>query len=126
MPFDISIDNERGLVNVVLTGPVGVEEFLAGFQRMLGLPDFRPGQKILVDMRAHVHQADGTDIRRIADAFIDAGEAIGRAEVAVVVGPPVSYGLMRMLQAFIEAAPFRFSVFYSLDEAESSLGLARP
>ena len=124
--MDVSIYGDRDLVEVVLTGPVGAEEFLAGFQRMLGLPDFRPGQNILVDMRAHVHQADSEDMRTIAEAFLEAGEAVGRADIAVVVARPVSYGLLRMLQAYIDGAPFRFSVYYSLEEAKSSLGLVQP
>ncbi len=123
MGVEASIDKERGLVSVTLTGPVGFAEFIAGFKRMLGLPDFRPGLKILVDMLEHVHQVDSEDIRRIATVFVENGEALRDTEVAVVVGRPVSYGLLRMLQAFVEDAPFRFFVFYSRSEAEEALGL---
>jgi hypothetical protein len=123
MAMDVAIDAERGVVDVALTGPVGADEFLAGFRRMLQLPDFRPGLKILVDMLAHVHQADGEDIRRIAAVFFENGEAIRGTDVAVVVARPVSYGLLRMLQTLVEDAPFRFSVSYSLEEARKSLGL---
>jgi len=123
MAVDVTIDAELGLANVTLAGPVGADEFLTGFRRMLQLPDFHPGLKILVDMLAHVHQVDGEDIRRIAAVFVENSEAIRDTDVAVVVARPVSYGLMRMLQSLIEDAPFRFSVFHSLEEAKKALGL---
>lgn len=43
--------------------------------------------------------------------------------MAVAVAKPVSYGMLRMLQTEISEAPFSFSVFYDLGEAERALGL---
>jgi len=124
MAVNVTIDAELGLANVTLAGQVGADEFVAVFRRMLALPGFRPGLKILVDMLAHVHQVGGEDIRRIAAVFFENSEAIMDSDVAVVVARPVSYGLARMFQTLVEDAPFRFSVFYSLEEARKSLGLA--
>jgi hypothetical protein len=124
MAVETSIDTQRGLVSMKLAGPVGADEFLAGFTDMLNLPGFGPGLKILVDMLEHVHQVDSEDIRRIAAVFLEHGEEFRGTDVAVVVGGPASYGLLRMLQAFVEDAPFRFMVFYSRSEAEKELGLS--
>jgi hypothetical protein len=122
--IETAIDEKAGLVRMTLTGPVGADEFLASFETMLKLPGFRPGVKVLVDMLEHVHQADSEDIRRIAAVFLEHSEELRGTDAAVVVARPVSYGLLRMLQAFVEDAPFGFSVFYSRSEAEKTLGIA--
>jgi len=124
MAVEVAMDRQRDLVNVKMTGPVGAGEFLSVLQRVLSLPEFHPGMRILVDMLEHVHQVTGDDMKTIAAVLLQKGEAMLGTEVAVVVSRPVSYGMTRMLQALIEDAPFRLSVFYSMEEARKSLGLA--
>jgi hypothetical protein len=121
--FKFEMDVERDLVNVTLSGPLGTEEFLAGFNRLLAHADYHPGMRILVDMREHVHQIGAEGIDQIARTFIHTSEAIRGSVVAVVVARAVSYGLLRMLQIKVSEAPFAFYVFYDLREAEESLGL---
>jgi hypothetical protein len=115
--FKFEMDVERDLVNVTLSGPLGTEEFLAGFNRLLAHADYHPG------MREHVHQIGAEGIDQIARTFIHTSEAIRGSVVAVVVARAVSYGLLRMLQIKVSEAPFAFHVFYDLREAEESLDL---
>ena len=75
-------------------------------------------------MLVHEHQADSEDIKRIASVFLANGAALQGSEVAVVVARTVSYGMLRMLQTFIESAPSRCSVFYDIGEAKELLGVA--
>jgi hypothetical protein len=121
--FEIYVDDERDLIRVALKGPVGVEEFLAGFEHLLSFAGYRPGVKVLVDMLEHVHQVDAVGIKQIAGAFLRNGEALRGSVVAVVVARAVSYGMLRMLQALVSDVPFTFSVHYDLEEAEEALDL---
>jgi hypothetical protein len=43
MAFELDIDAERDLVKVALKGPIGAEEFITGFDRMLAHPSFIQG-----------------------------------------------------------------------------------
>jgi hypothetical protein len=122
--FEFEIAAERDLAMITLKGPVGTDEFLAGLDRMLAHPDLHPGMRVLVDMLEHVHQVDARGIDRIAKAFVLNAEAIRDSVVAVVVARAVSYGLLRMLQIKLSETPLTLSVFYDMQEAKASLGLA--
>jgi hypothetical protein len=121
--FELDIDAKRGLIKVTLKGPVGTDEFLAGFGRLLAHPDFHAGMRVLVDMLGHEHQVGAEGIDQIARAFINSGEALRGSVVAVVVARVVSYGMLRMLQFKVSEVPFTFFVFYDLQEAERALHL---
>lgn len=51
MPVDVTIFRERGLVYVCYTGFARLDETIAALNAYAAHPDFRPGQKQLVDMR---------------------------------------------------------------------------
>jgi hypothetical protein len=121
--FKAEVDVQRDLVKVVLSGPLGTEEFLAGFAGLLARPDYHPGMRVLVDMLEHVHQLDAKGIGQVAEAFMRNREALRGSVIAVVVARTVSYGLLRMLQIKLSEEPYTFSVLYDLQEAEKSLGL---
>jgi hypothetical protein len=121
MPVDVVVDKQSDLVRATINSPTDTDEFLASFERMLNHPDFHPGMKILVDMVNYVHQATSDDMRRIARVFVQNTSAVSGMEVAIVVSQPVSYGMIRMLQAFIEGSPFRLHVFYDVEEAKRQL-----
>ena len=89
--FELEIDSKARPGHRHAEGPVGAEEFLAGFGRMLAHPDYHPGMRILVDMLAHVHQVDA---RTSTDrpGLRTNGEALRGSEVAVVVAEPSTTG----------------------------------
>jgi hypothetical protein len=124
MPVDIVIDTQSGLVRATIENPTSAGEFIAGFKDMLGHPDFHPGMKVLVDMLRYVHVTTGADMRRVAQTFVQSADAVSGMDVAVVVSTPVSYGVIRMLQVFVEGSPFRINVFYDMEEAKRHLGVA--
>ena len=124
MIVDVRVDRGAGLVVAVLEGPVPLEGLVEGIDRMLSDPDFRAGMDILVDMQRHVHQASGADMRRLGDALTSRLEYLKGTRLAAVVSKTVSYGMIRMLQAFVDGAPFQVGVFYTPEEAKEWLGLS--
>ena len=123
MPIAVRIDKEADLVSRTVTGSVSGEELIASFQDTLDHPDYHPGMKSLMDFRLFDHQLGSQDMRKFADFFLERSDAVRGTPTAVVVSQAVSYGLVRMLQAYIEAAPITLEVFYDLEEAERWLGI---
>lgn len=123
MPVDIVIDEKNGLVVRKLTGEVSVDEIIASFAATICRPDYQPGMNTLVDLTAYTHQNDTADMRKIADFFLAHRDRVKGARAAVVVSQTVSFGMVRMLQTFLDRTQMLLEVFYDLGEARAWLGL---
>ena len=77
----------------------------------------------LTDLREAAHHTGPEDIRRIAGLLSRSLERIAEGRAAVVVSQAVSFGMMRMLQAYVDGIPFEIRIFYDLAEARRWLGL---
>jgi hypothetical protein len=125
MPIDIHIDKTRGFLRRTVTGPVTAEEVIAELESTLRRPDYLPGMDSITDLRGNTHRATGEDIRRIADWLLEHGDALHGGKAAIVVSWAVSYGMMRMLQTYLDPAPVAVSLFYDPAEAEDWLKVPR-
>lgn len=123
MPIHTAIDKTTEVLRRTLTGEVTVDELIASFEDSLSHPDYRAGMNSLTDLREYGHQSSTADIRKIADFFIGHTEDIRGGMAAIVVSQTVSYGMVRMLQAYLDASPVSVGVFYDLGEAEQWLGI---
>ena len=124
MPVDIAIDQSRDVIRATLTGLAGTDEVFAAFTKAYARPEYHRGMAALVDARDYPHQNSIEDVRRIADFLTRRPETAGGVRLAVVVSRPVSYGMMRQLQAYLDASPLKVSIFYDLEEAERWLAAA--
>jgi len=77
----------------------------------------------LTDIRDHVHQTTGEDIRKVADFLKERGGYTGNVQHAIVVSRTVSYGLSRMLQMLMDDTPWEVAIFEDPEEAERWLGV---
>lgn len=123
VPIEEAIDKEAGVIRRKYTGMVSGEEIIANFDETVNRPEYRPGMKSLMDFRGYEHQLDSKDMRKMAEFFIEHAESVKGAKAAVVVAHTVSYGLVRMLQVYVEAAPVQVEVFFEMEEAERWLGI---
>jgi len=117
MPIDISIDKERGLFIRTVRGAITTEEVIRSVEQVLAHPDFRPGMKSLSDLRDVIPYTSTTDVKAIAKLILSHSEQVSGVRAAVVVTQAISYGMMRMLQAYCDRSPAEIAVFYDLDEA---------
>lgn len=124
MTVDVQVEQPGSLARVTIGGPVALEGFIQGLETLLGHPDFTPGTDVLVDLLDHVHRTTSADVRALAGALLGASDRLKGSRMAVIVCRTVSYGMARMLQTFVEDAPFRLEVFYDCREAEQWLGIA--
>jgi hypothetical protein len=123
MPVEVSIDKTRGLVSITISGMVGMDAWLARLDSILSLPEYETGMSGLIDIRQADHQTGIEDIARMARYLVRNHKKIKGARIAVIAGATVSYGLMRMLETQVLGLPFKFRVFYDMDEGRRWLGL---
>lgn len=121
MTVDLRVDKSSRVARVTIDGPVAVEGFIRGLEALVAHPEFVSGMDIVVDLGGHDHQATSADMRTLAQAFVEQSEHLRGTRLAAVVSRTVSYGMGRMLQTYLEDAPFRFCVFYDYREAEEWL-----
>ena len=126
MPVHVRIDKNSSVLYRTLTGLVTVDDMIASFHETLQDPDYRAGMNSLTDLSAYAHQNSTADMRRLADFFIAHSDDIRGAKAAIVVSLKVSYGMVRILQAYLDVAPVNVEIFYDLQEAERWLGIIGP
>lgn len=122
MPTIYVIDKEAGILYRTLSGVVTTDELLESFDEALRDPNYRPGMHMLADMREVTTTAHKADVARVASYVKGHLEEIGPLKVAVVAPTAASFGLIRMLQAYLEGAPVDLGVFREMGEAEEWLG----
>lgn len=123
MPVEFEVDHENGLVVTTLIGRVSTQESLAHIEHLVKNPRDYPHVSYLTDLRRAEHQASGEDIRKISESLSAHEEVIAGRKLAIVVSQPVMYGMMRMLELRLDAAPLDVAVFYEMDDAKRWLGV---
>ena len=119
MPIETSIDPDRGLITHVASGDVTPEEIARAADRTLADPDFEPGMDALVDLRdaslAALTSDDLRDMVRHARSRIPRRGSGFRA--AWVAPRDLEFGLVRMLEVFMEDLPSEHRLFRDINEA---------
>ena len=123
MPVEVSIDRTRRVVFITISGTVGMDSWISKLDAVLSMPEYEVGMWGLIDIREADHQTGIEDIAKMARYLVHNYRRIKGSKVAVVTGKTVSYGLMRMLETQLLGLPFKFRVFYEMEEAERWLGL---
>lgn len=120
-PLTYRIDRSLGLVVITYVGKIDVDEVLSKQAEMRALPEFDPDYASLFDYSA----ADLSEIDAVALRRIAAGTPFSsKARRAFLVRDEVSYGLLRMFQAFSEMAGRGDMVQVFLDRDEALRWLA--
>ncbi|MBW1813454.1 MAG: hypothetical protein JRJ39_07210 [Deltaproteobacteria bacterium] len=123
MPVDVSIDKKSDLVLRVVQGLVSTDELLKSLEDVLNHPDYHPGMKSLTDLREATPFTNTGDVEQIANLLQKRKDRFKEGKAAVVVSKEVSYGMIRMLQAYAADSPFEIEVFYDIEEAKKWLGV---
>jgi hypothetical protein len=102
-------------------GAASVQDFVDSAEALTSDPGWRPGMDTITD---HTHldasRLTASDIEQIAGGESEYSDEIGQGRNAVVIGhySPVTYGLARMFEAYIEPlTEATFRAFWTLDEA---------
>jgi hypothetical protein len=128
MAIRVRVDTKLGLVVVVCTGVVTVDEFNRHVAPLVAAPEYKLMPLTLVDTTDAL-RGDGPSTllvehaRRAAENIDD--ELEGGARVAIVATLDEFFGLARMYEMLRDGSPVECQVFRSLPEAEQWLGLSK-
>ncbi len=116
MPITCRFDPDRQVLLETATDTLTAPALLESHTRR------RPhgATKALSDYRATTLHATAPELRMLATA-LEAVEAGQQWAWAVVIQDPASFGLFRMLGAFLEPKGVRLAVFRGMEEAEDWL-----
>jgi len=121
MPFTFKIDKDIGVVYQTIKGPITTKELLNYFFNIFRHPDYKPGMKYLADIREIEPSLFKKDMDAISAYLKKYLDNIGPLKVAVVVLLDSSYGMLRMLQTYLEDAQIEIDIFRDIDEARKWL-----
>ena len=121
--IETTIDQSKDLTVVKATGKMTAEDFLQW------MAEYYAGSVTLLILW-DICEADVSDIR--TEDIVNGAQRLKKlahlryeGKTAVLTGQPLSYGLVRMLEAYseMEGLAFGFKAFKSIDEAMEWLGI---
>lgn len=123
MPYEHTIDPERGLLVVHGRDTLGLVEVKEAALATLADPSFRSDLRILVDL-TRLQRCDlyHEDVRHLAGFLDRYREEIGSARIALVAPVDAVYGVARMWLSLQPEWEAEVAVFRRLDEGLAWLG----
>jgi hypothetical protein len=122
MPLAYSIDRERRLVLITGEAVATPEEWFDMMAEAVADPRYKPGFDFLYDRTKVTHVPDAMYVRAWVFRHAQMMNKAGGGRLAVVVGEPVIYGMIRMASVYAERAGASVAVFWSEREALEWLG----
>lgn len=115
--IDQTVDHERNLTTVTVTGAVDADQVC---RQILGFLGANPTSRVLWDLRSGtLSMLSATDMQRIITDCAEHADKRRGGRTAVLCARPVDFGLARMFETLAELyhVPFDIRVFGEHDEA---------
>lgn len=125
MPVTHAVDQDAGVVRLVLSGVLTAADMVGAVQAVLA--DLEPGRRydVLSDHRGLVEPATREQLLQLSDFLGSRGSPFHDRRWAVIVGSQASYGMIRLLSVHLESVPIWVAPFHDAAEAEAWLARAR-
>ena len=121
MPIEYKIEKDKRRVFAVVTGIVSVKEIVQVITSIMKDPDFMPGFDILSDHTRIERPIETEQLKALVTHINGLATYCSSSRWAVITKKAASYGMMRMLAAYLAIVPLELQVFYSFDDAEEWL-----
>jgi len=121
MPIEKRVEKDKRRVYAILTGIVSFDEMIHTINSSVEDPCFMPGFDVLSDHTKIEEPIKTEQVKALASHIDGLKNYFSGSRWAVVTSKEVSYGMMRMLAAYLERVPMELQVFYSFDDAEKWL-----
>ena len=121
MPIKYKIEKDKKRVFAIVTGIVSVEDIVQIITSILKDPSFMPGFDILSDHTKIERPIETEQLKALVSHINDLATYCSNSRWAVVTSKVASYGMMRMLAAYLAIVPMELQVFFSFDDAEKWL-----
>ena len=115
MKYTIEFGGTPQDVTITTAGLADAKGLVGLVRDLVSSPRFRPGMLILEDnMAIDASKLTSLDLRAQADTVIELSDRIGPSKAAIIVPSPVTFGYVRMWQAYIDSrTAIESRVFYS-------------
>ena len=116
MPFEFLIDKDTQTALVNITGEPNVQECLDAVKKLKARKGFKPGMKVLADLRQSKLALSNTDAQSIAEQLRDLTDSF--RDIALYANPTISFQL-KMLVHFTDLSLLNIQVCESAEEIEA-------
>jgi hypothetical protein len=118
LEYTIEFGGDPHGVTFTTSGAADLASILRANDEFLAHPRLRPGMPILADHTAlDTTPLASSDAKLIGEAYKRFLEAVGQSAIAIVVGHPAAFGLVRMAEAYAGSQQPNMRIFYSRAEA---------
>jgi hypothetical protein len=118
MEVEVSIDGERRIAVVRITGTLDVGELARQAASFVERPDFVPGMPAIFDLRGLDFASFGApESRAVAHVNRKLAPRRGAARVAAVVDGDLAFGILRMHEVLGQSPNLLVRAFRDLEEA---------
>jgi len=125
MPIEYRIEKDKKKVSAIATGIVSVEDMVRATTSIVKDPSFIPGFDILSDHTRIERPLETEQLKALVSHMTGLTTYCSNSRWVVVTSKVASYGMMRMLAAYLAIVPMELQVFYSFDDAEKWLSSPR-
>jgi hypothetical protein len=106
-----SIDAEKGIVYITVTGPMTLAEVKEDLAQADAATSQRPEMPRLIDLRGATQFITSEEMAQFADFAKSGGRGGCRVRRALLVGSDLSFGMYRMFESFAAGSAVEYGVF---------------
>jgi hypothetical protein len=121
MPIEYKIEKDKKRVFAIVSRTVSLEDIIKVITSIMRDSSFMPGFDILSDHTRIERPIETEQLKALVSHINGLATYCSSSRWAVVTKKAASYGMMRMLAAYLAIVPMELQVFYSFDDAEEWL-----
>ncbi len=121
MPTELKIDKKDGIIYRTISGNISVEDLISSYNQAFTHPDFYPGIKAITDIRKVHPYSLKEDVPKLTDFVHLNKKVIGSMRLAIISPPEPNFGILRLLQSYLEESTVTLGIFHTMEEAKKWL-----
>ena len=124
MPYDVKVDDERGIIFLLANGQFTSEDLLTSLHEIVERDDYIYGGSFLVDLRK-VEQYDPnlTDMHRRLKKDLGVLDFLGGVKIGMIASDAYIHGMIKMYEMLMKNSSCDVKTFRDISAARKWLGL---
>jgi hypothetical protein len=126
MAVDLTFHLDQRLARVTLSGSIDAAALAAAIELLTSDPRWSSSLNLIWDIRAATVTLSGEQLRQMIATRQARATSSRSRRTAVVVSSPLTYGMSRMAEIYLEVASFPtdFQIFHTIEEARAWIAAA--
>ena len=118
MPSSYTIDQERSLIHIIMTGKMDIFDALGTIRTFVADPQFKSNYGILFDVRDTSYLPQYSEVSSFYHEYRELYKDFIKGKVALLVKSKIQYGIGRMSSTIFSGINLNMEVFISEDDAK--------